>query len=68
MFGDGTRWDRDTIDTLQRIGRFNAADDIVRFAIEDQPMLIDPAYLIGNDAENLAGLTFAGVERPQSAP
>ncbi|MEZ5840751.1 MAG: tandem-95 repeat protein [Hyphomicrobiales bacterium] len=55
VFADGTVWDRDTIDALQRLGRFNAADDIYRLGIEDVEALIAPAALTLNDAE-------AGVE------
>jgi|GEM_PF-2436836 len=50
-FEDGTVWDRDKIDTLQRIGRFNAVDDIYLLGVEDEVAVIDPATLIANDAE-----------------
>ncbi|WP_327194515.1 tandem-95 repeat protein [Novosphingobium beihaiensis] len=64
-FADGTVWDRDRIDQLQRLGRFNAADDIVRFAVEDEPVVIDPADLIVNDAEaGTLDLQFVGADRP----
>ena len=63
VFQNGTMWDVDTIDLLQRVGRFNAADDIVRFAREDEPIFIDPAFLIENDAEDITGLTFVGIDR-----
>ncbi|WP_299288283.1 tandem-95 repeat protein [uncultured Tateyamaria sp.] len=49
VFADGTVWDRDQIDALQRLGRFNAADDVYRLAIEDEQEVIDPAFLIQND-------------------
>ena len=63
VFADGTVWDRDTIETLQRVGRFNAADDLVRFAREDEPILIDPSFLIENDAEDVSDLVFVGIDR-----
>ncbi|MCV0425006.1 MAG: tandem-95 repeat protein, partial [Roseibium sp.] len=50
-FEDGTVWNRDTIDDLQRIGRFNAVDDVYLLGVEDEIVLIDPATLIANDAE-----------------
>src|SRR3546814_3955130 len=41
--------------------RFNAADDIVRFAVEEEPVVIDPADLIVNDAEaGTLDLQFVG--------
>ncbi|WP_244628269.1 tandem-95 repeat protein [Stappia taiwanensis] len=49
-FGNGTVWDRDQIDTLIRAGRFNAQDDIIRFADEDVALVITPDRLTGNDA------------------
>ncbi|MGF1454420.1 MAG: tandem-95 repeat protein [Alphaproteobacteria bacterium] len=54
VFADGTIWDRNAIEDLLRLGRFNAADDIFRLGIEDEIAVIDPADLIRNDAE--AGL------------
>ncbi len=65
VFADGTIWDRAQIDALQRIGRFNAADDIYRLAIEDIEAFIDPADLIENDISNpdgLSGIELVGVE------
>ncbi len=65
VFADGTVWDRAQLDVLQGLGRFNAADDIVRFAVEDEPILIDPAELIANDTTDPAlTLTFLGVDQP----
>jgi len=65
VFANGTSWDRAKLEELQRLGRFNAADDIVRFAQEDVPVLIDPAVLIVNDAElDTLNLTLVGVDRP----
>ncbi len=49
-FDDGTEWDRAAIDTLTRVGRFNAADDVVRFVDEDVPFTINLATLTLNDA------------------
>ncbi len=51
VFADGTVWDRQTIESLVRVGRFNAQDDIYRVGIEDVLTVIDPALLIVNDAE-----------------
>ena len=63
VFADGTVWDRDAIDFLQRNGRFNAVDDIIRFADEDVSLVITPDRLILNDAEEDADLlTIVGVE------
>ena len=50
VFEDGTVWDRTRIDDLQRVGRFNAADDIYLLAIEDIEATISIADLIANDA------------------
>ena len=62
-FVDGTIWDRDRIDELQRIGRFNAQDDIYRLAIEDEVATIPIADLISNDAqEGLDQLTAISVQ------
>ncbi|KMO11849.1 tandem-95 repeat protein, partial [Methylobacterium platani] len=64
VFADGTVWARERLDALQRLGRFNAADDVVRFAREDEPLVIDPALLTQNDAAGEAGaLTLVGVGR-----
>ncbi|WP_244651328.1 tandem-95 repeat protein [Rhizobium sp. CFBP 8762] len=64
-FADGTRWKREDLDALLRLGRFNAADDIVRFGFEDRVLLIDPATLLANDAQTgTIGLTFVGVDQP----
>ena len=62
VFADGTVWDRSQIEALQRLGRFNAADDIYRLAIEDEETLIDPAFLIQNDADEVDGIRLIGVE------
>ncbi|KAA3498698.1 tandem-95 repeat protein [Rhizobium rhizogenes] len=61
VFADGTVWNRDRLDELQRLGRFNAADDIVRFAFEDEPVIIDPATLMTNDIVGVGKLTLLGV-------
>ncbi|HKY81357.1 MAG TPA: tandem-95 repeat protein, partial [Sphingobium sp.] len=64
VFDNGTVWDRTRIEELQQLGRFDAADDIVRFAVEDQPIVIDPAVLIANDAEDgTLALILVGVDR-----
>ena len=61
-FTDGTTWDRDTIESLIREGRFNAQDDIVRFQDEDVVARINPVDLIANDAtEGLDALTIVSV-------
>ncbi|QUJ77245.1 tandem-95 repeat protein [Sulfitobacter albidus] len=52
VFDDGTVWDRAQLDLLQRLGRFNAVDDIYRFGVEDETALIDPASLIANDSDS----------------
>ena len=49
-FGEGLIWDRAAIENLARLGRFNAANDLVRFQIEDVQSIIDPATLLLNDA------------------
>jgi Ca2+-binding RTX toxin-like protein len=49
-FSEGLIWDRAAIDTLARLGRFNAANDLVRFQTEDVLSIIDPATLLLNDA------------------
>ena len=54
-FADGTVWDRQKIDDLQRVGRFNAEDDVVRFKFEDEIAVIDIADLTVNDIALGAG-------------
>ncbi len=49
-FSEGLIWDRAAIETLAQLGRFNAANDVVRFQTEDVPAIIDPASLFENDA------------------
>ena len=62
VFDDGTSWDRARIDDLQRLGRFNAADDLVRFHTEDVSTNIAAADLLENDAEaGIADLTIVAV-------
>lgn len=62
VFDDGTIWDRAQLDLLQRLGRFNSADDIYRFGVEDETALIDPADLIANDsASDDYNITLIGV-------
>ena len=62
VFANGIVWDRDRLDELQRLGRFNAADDIVRLGFEDKIVVIDPLTLMANDIEVGAGaLTLVGV-------
>ncbi|MGB3167518.1 MAG: tandem-95 repeat protein, partial [Alteraurantiacibacter sp.] len=65
VFGDGTVWDADFIAANLRPGRFNAQNDIVRFGVEDEPITIDPAVLMENDAADLTGITFVGVGSPR---
>ena len=62
VFADGTVWNRERIAELQNLGRLNAADDLLRFAVEDEPFVIDPALLFANDAATgAAGLSLASV-------
>ncbi|MGL5009143.1 MAG: tandem-95 repeat protein, partial [Paracoccaceae bacterium] len=49
-FSEGLIWDRAAIETLARVGRFNAVNDLVRFQTEDVQAIIDPATLVLNDA------------------
>lgn len=62
-FADGRIWTRAEIDNLARIGRFNAQDDLYRFGIEDEVAVIDPLYLIQNDAtEGTTALELISVQ------
>ncbi len=62
VFGGGTVWDRAAIEALQRVGRFNAEDDIVRFADEDETLIIEASRLTANDAtEGTADLEIVAV-------
>ncbi|MFM2389352.1 MAG: hypothetical protein RLZZ437_907, partial [Pseudomonadota bacterium] len=49
-FSEGLIWDRVAIENLSRLGRFNAANDLVRFQVEDVESIIDPSDLLLNDA------------------
>lgn len=61
-FGDGTVWSAAQIADLVRVGRFNARDDIVRFATEDVAELILPSALIANDVvEGVEDITLISV-------
>ena len=63
VFGNGVVWDRDRIETLSRLGRFNAADDVYLFGVEDEISIIDPVALIANDAaEGADRLTLVSVQ------
>ncbi len=62
VFANGTAWNRDQIDALVRDGRFNAQDDVIRFATEDESYRIEAVRLLANDAENIDGLTIVAVE------
>ncbi|HEX8226041.1 MAG TPA: tandem-95 repeat protein [Allosphingosinicella sp.] len=63
-FTNGVTWDRERIETMIRVGRFNAEDDIYRFGVEDQVAIIDPATLILNDvAEGWDKLVFVSVQK-----
>ena len=67
-FADGTVWDRDAIDSLQRNGRLNATDDIIRFANEDVELIIDASRLTGNDAtEGTDALQIISVQNAVNA-
>jgi Ca2+-binding RTX toxin-like protein len=62
-FANGITWDRAQIETLVRLGRFNAADDLYRFGTEDQTAIIDPADLVLNDVtEGWDQLTLVSVQ------
>lgn len=62
-FTDGRIWTRTDIENLARVGRFNAADDLYRFGIEDEVAVIDPLFLIQNDAsEGAAALELISVQ------
>ncbi|CAN7688252.1 tandem-95 repeat protein [Mesorhizobium sp. LjRoot246] len=50
VFADGSVWDRDDIDFLQRNGSFNAENDVIRFADEDVALVIARHRLTNNDA------------------
>ena len=66
VFTNGIVWDRAKIETLVRVGRFNALDDIFRFGVEDQIAVIDPATLIINDAaEGVSELQLISVQNPR---
>ncbi|MEM7641540.1 MAG: tandem-95 repeat protein [Pseudomonadota bacterium] len=66
VFADGTVWDRDTLDILARLGRFNAADDVYLFGQEDEVAIIAIADLLENDAtegvEDLELLSVAALD------
>jgi Ca2+-binding RTX toxin-like protein len=49
VFDDGTTWDRTTIDAMAALTRFQAEDDVVRWADEDQPFTFESAVLMVND-------------------
>ncbi|WP_348541120.1 tandem-95 repeat protein [Thalassococcus arenae] len=51
-YADGTVWDRATIDTLSRAGRFNAQDDLIRLKNEDEVVVIALSDLTANDADS----------------
>ena len=62
VFVDGTVWDRDTIQSLLRVGSFNAQDDLIRNQYEDELVVIDPSVLFENDAtEGVERLTLVSV-------
>ena len=62
-FADGTVWDRDDIEALQRVGHFNADDDIYHLAIEDVVAIINPSFLFQNDAtEGQENLVLVSVQ------
>jgi Ca2+-binding RTX toxin-like protein len=64
VFSNGTTWDRARMDSLVRAGRFNAKNDVYRFGVEDEVVVIDPATLILNDAaEGVDQLTFVSVQK-----
>ncbi|EFL88196.1 tandem-95 repeat protein [Ahrensia sp. R2A130] len=61
-FNNGIIWDRDRIDALTRLDRFNAEDDILRLAVEDELLVIHPATLLQNDLDGDAtGLSIVSV-------
>ncbi|HKX88224.1 MAG TPA: tandem-95 repeat protein, partial [Sphingopyxis sp.] len=62
LFANGVTWDRAQMEALVRLGRFNAADDLFRFATEDEVAIIDPAQLVLNDVtEGWDQLTLVSV-------
>ncbi|MCA3590034.1 MAG: tandem-95 repeat protein, partial [Methylocystis sp.] len=62
-FADGRIWNRADIDFLSRNGRFNAVDDVIRWADEDIPYLIAASRLTLNDtATQDPGLTILSVQ------
>ena len=51
------------MESIVRVGRFNAQDDIYRFSTEDVVAIIDPSTLILNDVtEGVEQLTFVSVQ------
>ena len=52
VFGDGTIWNRDDIFKQYRNDRFNAVDDLIRWADEDVSYNITATRLISNDTES----------------
>ena len=65
VFADGTIWDRATLDSLTRAGRFNAEDDTYRFGVEDEVAVIDPLNLVANDSDDAGvGLELVSVGNP----
>ncbi|AVX03475.1 iron-regulated protein FrpA [Maritalea myrionectae] len=56
QFAEGSTWGREQIEDLIRIGRFNAQDDIIRFADEDVELVITADRLLRNDADEGVGL------------
>jgi Ca2+-binding RTX toxin-like protein len=62
VFADGMVWDRDDLDYLYRNDRFNAVDDLVRWADEDTPYAIAANLLTRNDTTTEdPGLTILSV-------
>ena len=51
QFADDTVWNRDQLESLLRLGYFNAVNDVIRFADEDQALAISADQLTRNDAD-----------------
>jgi len=54
VFGDGSEWTRAEIELRARAYSFQAEDDLIRFADEDQPYSIAALRLTANDADGPA--------------
>jgi Ca2+-binding RTX toxin-like protein len=63
VFDDGLIWNRNEIDVLYRSDRFNAVDDLIRWADEDTPYSIAASRLTENDtADSDPSLSIVSVQ------